>query len=116
MSVTSIGNTTFINQNAPVVSQVQANNQARFDMQAALATQLAGEQEGEIKQIRPAEETYKIDPQNQHEKQKGEEEASEQERENLARKSDDEDEQSDEISQDADENSAPPPRRLDIEV
>lgn len=75
MSVTPIGNTTFINQNAPVVSQVQANNQARFDMQAALATQLAGEQEGEIKQIRPAEETYKIDPQNQHEKEKGEQEA-----------------------------------------
>ncbi|WP_169783750.1 hypothetical protein [Campylobacter curvus] len=75
MSVTPIGNTTFINQNAPVVSQVQANNQARFDMQAALATQLAGEQEGEVKQIRPAEETYKIDPQNQHEKEKGEQEA-----------------------------------------
>lgn len=75
MSVTPIGNTTFINQNAPVVSQVQANNQARFDMQAALATQLASEQEGEIKQIRPTEETYKIDPQNQHEKEKGEQEA-----------------------------------------
>ena len=116
MSITPVGNATFINQNAPVVSQTHANNQARFDLQSALASQIASEEMQDVTALRPAEETYKIDPQNQHEKQKGEEEASEQERENLARKGDDEDEQSDEISQDADENSAPPSRRLDIEV
>ena len=62
MAVTPLGNSNFINQNAPVVSQVHANQQARFDMQALMASELATQQNEEIKEVRPMEESYKIDP------------------------------------------------------
>ena len=60
MSITPVGNATFINQNAPVVSQTHANNQARFDLQSALASQIASEETQDVTALRPAEETYKI--------------------------------------------------------
>ena len=62
MAVTPLGNSNFINQNAPVVSQVHANQQARFDMQALLAAELATQQNEEIQEVRPMEESYKLDP------------------------------------------------------
>ena len=77
MAVTPLGNSNFINQNAPVVSQVHANQQARFDMQSLMAAELASQQSDEIKEVRPMEESYKIDPEKEHERQKNEEEASE---------------------------------------
>ena len=77
MAVTPLGNSNFINQNAPVVSQVHANQQARFDMQSLMAAELASQQSEEIKEVRPMEESYKIDPEKEHERQKNEEEASE---------------------------------------
>ncbi|OPA72751.1 hypothetical protein BB381_05055 [Campylobacter pinnipediorum subsp. caledonicus] len=70
MSITPAGNINFINQNAPVVSASNANTQARLDMQNTMAAELANETKDEIAELRPAEETYKIDPENQHEKQK----------------------------------------------
>lgn len=111
MSITPIGNTTFVNQNAPVASQVQANNQARFDMQAALATKLAGEQDNEVQQVRPTEETYRIDPQNQHEKEKGEQEAEAFEQETRQNNKADEDSVEDLQTQSADEG-----HMLDIKI
>jgi len=56
---------------------VHANQQARFDMQALMASELATQQNEEIKEVRPMEESYKIDPEKEHERQKSEEEASE---------------------------------------
>jgi len=76
MAVTPLGNSNFINQNAPVVSQVHANQQARFDIQSLMAAELATQQSEEIKEVRPMEESYKIDPEKEHERQKSEEEAS----------------------------------------
>ena len=77
MAVTPLGNSNFINQNAPVVSQVHANQQARFDIQALMASELATQQNEEIKEVRPMEESYKIDPEKEHERQKNEQEAGE---------------------------------------
>lgn len=70
MPVSPIGNLHFINQNAPVVSSTHANNQARIDLQNAMTTEIASEKKDEIAELRPTEEIYKIDPQNEHEKQK----------------------------------------------
>ena len=90
MAVTPLGNSNFINQNAPVVSQVHANQQARFDMQSLMAAELASQQSEEIKDVRPMEESYKIDPEKEHEK--NEEEACEFESEKQnSRDSDEED-------------------------
>ena len=77
MAVTPLGNSNFINQNAPVVSQVHANQQARFEMQSLMTSELATQKNEEIKEVRPMEESYKIDPEKEHERQKSEEEASE---------------------------------------
>ena len=90
MAVTPLGNTNFINQNAPVVSQVHANQQARFDMQALMASELATQQNEEIKEVRPMEESYKIDPEKEHERQKNEQEAREFEHEEQNAKGDEE--------------------------
>ncbi|CAD7288695.1 hypothetical protein [Campylobacter suis] len=84
MSVTPIGNANFINQNAPVVSSVNASQQARFDMQNALAMQVAADDNNEITEIRPTEETYKIDPENEHEKSKSDQEQAAMQNENEA--------------------------------
>ena len=90
MAVTPLGNSNFINQNAPVVSQVHANQQARFDMQALMASELATQQNEEIKEVRPMEESYKIDPEKEHERQKNEQEAGEFEHEEQNTKGDEE--------------------------
>ena len=90
MAVTPLGNTNFINQNAPVVSQVHANQQARFDMQALLASELATQQNEEIQEVRPMEESYKLDPEKEHERQKNEQEAGEFEHEEQSAKGNEE--------------------------
>lgn len=77
MSITPLANANFINQNAPVVSSVNANHQARFDMQNALASQAISDEKNEISEVRPAEETYKVDPEHEHEKNKQDEQMTE---------------------------------------
>ena len=113
MAVTPLGNSNFINQNAPVVSQVHANQQARFDMQALMASELATQQNEEIKEVRPMEESYKIDPEKEHERQKNEQEAGEIEPEEQNAKSESE------ISLDdggIDDDVADEPHVLDIKI
>ena len=113
MAVTPLGNSNFINQNAPVVSQVHANQQARFDMQALLAAELATQQNEEIKEVRPMEESYKIDPEKEHERQKSEEEAREFENEEQNAKAKHEEVLEDEL--DSKEESEEP-HVLDIKI
>lgn len=76
MPVTPIGNTIFINQNMNIVSNKQAEVQNRFDLQNLAAMTLNDEKNEEVVQVRPTEETYKIDPQHQHEKSKSDQEES----------------------------------------
>lgn len=113
MAVTPLGNSNFINQNAPVVSQVNANQQARFDMQALMASELATQQNEEIKEVRPMEESYKIDPEKEHERQKSEEEASEFENEEQNAKAKDEENLEDELDS---EEESEEPHVLDIKI
>ena len=113
MAVTPLGNSNFINQNAPVVSQVNANQQARFDMQALMASELATQQNEEIKEVRPMEESYKIDPEKEHERQKSEEEASEFENEEQNAKAKDKENLEDELDS---EEESEEPHVLDIKI
>ena len=113
MAVTPLGNSNFINQNAPVVSQVHANQQARFDMQALMAAELATQQNEEIKEVRPMEESYKIDPEKEHERQNSEEEASEFENEEQNAKAKHEELLEDELDS---EEESEEPHVLDIKI
>lgn len=72
MPVTPLGNTIYINQNMNVVANKQSEVQNRFDLQSLAAMALNEEKNEEVEQVRPTEETYKIDPQHQHEKSKSE--------------------------------------------
>jgi len=84
MAVTPLGNTIFINQNANFVSHRAAEVQNRFDLQAAVAASITEDERGEIEQIRPTEETYKIDPQNEQEGQKHQQDSKKQNKENKS--------------------------------
>ena len=69
MAVTPLGNTIFINQNVNMVSNKVADVQNRFDLQNLAAASLASDEKQEVSEVRPTEEAYKIDPENEHEKQ-----------------------------------------------
>jgi len=81
MAIGPVGAATYANQAMPVQATQQTSYQNRLDMQNALAASIADENKEEIEEVRPAEETYKIDPENEHEKEKSKEEQSFQERE-----------------------------------
>ena len=110
MAVTPLGNTIFINQNVNMVSNKVADVQNRFDLQNLAAASLASDEKQEVSEVRPTEETYKIDPENEHEKQKKKDE---QERFEGKRSQDleENDEEADE-TQIEDE----PIRHIDIEI
>lgn len=74
MSVSPLGNINFINQNSPVVSHVASTQQARFDIQAAMAEEISAQKEREVEEVRPTEETYRIDPEHEHEREKNNQE------------------------------------------
>lgn len=73
MAITPLGNAIFINQNTQVAAAKQGDFQARLDAQNLIAGELASEEKEEIAEIRPTEESYKIDPENEHEKKKHQE-------------------------------------------
>ena len=91
MAVTPLGNTIFINQNVNMVSSKVADVQNRFDLQNLAAASLASDEKQEVSEVRPTEEAYKIDPENEHEKQKGKQEQGEFASEQKGENSDDED-------------------------
>ncbi len=74
-----------------MVSNKVADVQNRFDLQNLAAASLASDEKQEVSEVRPTEETYKIDPENEHEKQKGKQEQGELALEQKGENSDDED-------------------------
>ncbi len=75
MAIGPIGAHIYVNQNMQVQASKQNEFQNRLDMQNAAASQSANDKGKEIREIRPTEETYKIDPEKEHEKEKSEEES-----------------------------------------
>lgn len=69
MSISPVAGAIYANQVAPLTSSVQGSEQAKLDMQNALAAAAANEEEKRIEETRATEETYRIDPQNQHDKE-----------------------------------------------
>jgi len=78
-AVSPLGNQIIVNQNTPAVAQVQGDHQNRVAAQSMLTNQAQQEEQKNIAEVRPTEETYKIDPENEHEKQHKQEEEKEQE-------------------------------------
>ena len=74
-SIGSIGNVIYANQMIPVQAGKQMDYLNSVQMQSALAEAMQNEKEEVIEEVRPAEESYKIDPENEHERQKHDEES-----------------------------------------
>lgn len=81
MPVGPIGNVIYANQLMTLQASKQGDHQNRVDMQNVMAAAMLNEKEDEVNEIRPTEETYRIDPENEHEKQKHDEESGEKEEE-----------------------------------
>ncbi|MDD3324729.1 MAG: hypothetical protein PHN38_06380 [Sulfurospirillaceae bacterium] len=70
-----IGNTIYANQLMHLQASKQIDFQNRVDLQNSAALSAANEKEEEVVEVRPTEETYKIDPEKEHQKEKNEEES-----------------------------------------
>ena len=74
-SVGPIGNVIYANQMVTVQAGKQMDYLNSLQMQSALAEALQDEKEEVVKEVRPTEESYKIDPENEHERQRDDEES-----------------------------------------
>lgn len=75
MAIGPIGAHIYVNQNMNTLASKQTDFQNRLDMQNAAAAQSANDKGKEVREIRPTEEIYKIDPEKEHQKEKSEEES-----------------------------------------
>ena len=66
MAISPVAGAIYANQVAPAASQVQGEQQAKFDIQNALAA--VAEQKKEVEEIRATDEIYKINPDKQEQK------------------------------------------------
>mgnify|MGYP000251931307 CR=1 FL=1 len=74
MAVGPIGAMIYVNQNMHLQAGKQLDFQARLDAQNAAAAAATNEKSKEVQEVRPTEETYKIDPEKEHQKEKSDEE------------------------------------------
>ena len=65
-SVGPIGNVVYANQMVTVQAAKQMDYQNSVQMQSMIAEAMQNEKEEVVEDVRPAEETYKIDPENEH--------------------------------------------------
>jgi len=70
-----VGSMIYTNQNVTAAATKQTAVQNRNEMQNVMASAIANEKEAVVKELRPTEATYKIDPEKEHQKQKKEEES-----------------------------------------
>lgn len=68
MAITPLGSVIYSNQNMTAVATKQADFQSRLELQSLAASEFVKEAKKEVEKIRPAEESYKLDPENEHEK------------------------------------------------
>ena len=68
MAISPVTGAIYANQVAPAASQVQGEQQAKFDIQSALAA--VAEQKKEVEEIRATDEIYKTDPERDKQEQK----------------------------------------------
>ncbi len=92
MAIGPVGAVAYANQAMPAQTKMQSNFQNRLDAQAGAATAIQDADKQEIEDVRPTEETYKIDPESEHEKKKRDEEQSEKRDKNSEEKSSKKDE------------------------
>lgn len=77
MAIGPIGNTIYVNQQTPVVSNAVANIQNRLDFQNMVANAEAQKRDEKVQEIRPAEDNKELNPDREHERQEADQEQNE---------------------------------------
>ncbi len=85
MAISPVGGMLYANQNMQTPATKQAEFQQRLDAQTTVAMSESNEEQKQVKEVRPTEETYKIDPEKEHEQQKHDEEAGAEEEQMYSR-------------------------------
>ena len=75
MPVGPVGNVIYANQVMHLQASKQSDHQNSIEMQGVIAASMTKEKENEIEDVRPAEETYKIDPEKEHQRETDDEES-----------------------------------------
>lgn len=94
MAIGPIGAMIYVNQNMHVQATKQLDFQSRLDAQNAAAATAVNEKSKEVQEVRPTEETYKIDPEKEHQKEKSDEETGANESQIFRKKREENDEES----------------------
>ncbi len=81
MAISSLGGVIFANQNMQIPASKQIDFQNKFDLQNVVAAKLLNDKDKEVGEVKPTEETYKIDPDKEHEKEENDENSGEKEKE-----------------------------------
>jgi hypothetical protein len=75
MAVGPVGAMVYTNQNMHLQATKQLDFQSKLDAQNLAAAAATNEKSKEIQEVRPTEETYKIDPEKEHERERSDKEA-----------------------------------------
>lgn len=78
MAISPVAGMVYANQGMQAPATTQAEFQNRLDAQTAAAMVASQEEKAKVEEIRPTEESYLIDPENEHEKDKADQEQEEQ--------------------------------------
>ncbi len=84
MPISPLGGIIYANQNMQVPASKQIDFQNKTDLQNIMAAKVLNEKDKEIAEVRPTEESYKIDPEKEHEREKKDAESGEQKEEEKA--------------------------------
>lgn len=107
MAISPVAGAIYANQVAPAASAIQGEQQAKFDMQSALAAAAAAQQKKEVEETRAADEIYKTDPERDKQEQKNAKQEKKKEDEKEELNLDEIDEKLDELRQSEEENEKP---------
>jgi hypothetical protein len=70
MALSPVGGMIYVNQNMHIGATKQLDFQNRIDLQNAAAATILDEKDKEIEELRPTEESHKIDPEHEHDKKR----------------------------------------------
>ena len=82
MSISALGGIIYTNQNTPVVSHIHQLEQGKSVLQNYVAGEIANEKEKIVDEVRPTEETYKVNENKKEEKKEHKKKNKEKEKKN----------------------------------
>lgn len=83
MSIGSVGNVIFVNQQTASVASVANSHDNRINFQNMIAQSVVNEKDEKVLEVRPTEENQEVDPDREHQKNEADQETSRAKHEDL---------------------------------